>query len=323
MASPATELALFRPPLAVPAALPAVVESAEGESTGPALAREACYGYAVSAVLHVCAILVLAAAWISPDLRKPALVIDSREADEVPNPAEFTNVLTAPLLPADLEFEGTAATSTVAVETARALAESPAEPGEPDSSQARVPAGEVPSGAGAPGGGSKRGLVSFFDEEAEGSSVVFIVDASNSMAGDRFARARRELSKSLQLLAPDQKFFIIFFNDRAIPLFDPHHTNELVSPDELTLRKTRRWLLSRQAIGHTVPDDAFRLALSLKPNVIFFLTDGQLPPHVEGLIRELNVNDTVIHTIAFQSVAGEPVLKAIADANRGRYRFVK
>src|SRR5690606_13796792 len=101
--------------------------------------------------------------------------------------------------------------STVAVNTARFLDDSQSDPGFPETSGMPTRPGNGPSGPGTPGGGSKRGPLTFFDESAEGSSFIFIVDASNSMAGDRFARARRELSKTLQFLTPDQSFFIIFF----------------------------------------------------------------------------------------------------------------
>jgi hypothetical protein len=73
--------------------------------------------------------------------------------------------------------------------------------------------------------------------------------------------------------------------------------------------------------GPTNPCGAMNLALRLKPDVIYFLTDGEFQ-------RDFNLNllaiqsDSIIHTFAFGEQTGEEVLKAVAAHNKGEYKFI-
>jgi len=63
--------------------------------------------------------------------------------------------------------------------------------------------------------------------------------------------------------------------------------------------------------------------LRFQPDAIWLLSDGLFPPAAADLIRNENPNaHTQIHTIAFYDNQGEPLLRRIAEENRGRYRFV-
>ena len=61
-----------------------------------------------------------------------------------------------------------------------------------------------------------------------------------------------------------------------------------------------------------------------KPDTVFLLTDGSFEQDTPEFIRILNKSRKVrINTVAFVSNTGEPLLKEIADKNRGDYRFVQ
>ena len=60
----------------------------------------------------------------------------------------------------------------------------------------------------------------------------------------------------------------------------------------------------------------------MKPDMIYLLTDGEIPAETRGFLKERNRNKIIIHTIAFQSLDGHTVLKQIAEDHRGTFRFV-
>ncbi|MCC7420997.1 MAG: VWA domain-containing protein [Planctomycetaceae bacterium] len=173
------------------------------------------------------------------------------------------------------------------------------------------------------GKGFGKGRVGFFGTEGNGTKFVFIVDCSRSMKDERFGRARNELSKTLEFLTEDQEFSIIFFSNHAIPMYAPKEAAGLVKADESTRKKARKWMMSRGAFGETYPDEAFQMALRMKPDVIYFLTDGEFNPSARDVCRRENTDNVTIHTIAFCTRKGESLLRDIAADNGGRYRFVK
>ena len=81
-----------------------------------------------------------------------------------------------------------------------------------------------------------------------------------------------------------------------------------------------------------MPAESVDLALKLKPDAVYLLSDGEFRDNtlsnlrlVNRVIKEDNIPDvkTAIHTIAFQSVEGGPTLRQIAEENGGQFRFVK
>ena len=173
------------------------------------------------------------------------------------------------------------------------------------------------------GGGSGAGGVGFFGTSARGRSFVFVVDCSGSMNGARFRRAVSELRKSLDQLKPDQQFQVIFFNSQAVPLVHSQHRMKLLPATKSVLEEAFGWIDARRAQGGTVPDDALRRALDLKPDVVFFLTDADsVPRTVRTLIADKNKHGSTVHTIAFGHRGGETLMQGIAADHHGRYRFV-
>jgi hypothetical protein len=176
------------------------------------------------------------------------------------------------------------------------------------------------------GGGGGPGLgAGFFGSKGEGRTFVFVVDMSGSMYGQRFERAKAELIRSINKLKPEQKFYVFFFNDRTYPMFEPRPAKDLVPANPGNKQKAARWIRSRAASSTTNPNMAIQQALEMKPDVIFLLTDGELddPGLVRSMIRERNSTGVTIHTIAFENPEGGESLKAIAEDNKGTYRFVK
>lgn len=180
---------------------------------------------------------------------------------------------------------------------------------------------------GAAGGGSGNGKggpnVGFFGTREAGSTFVFVVDSSGSMRGERFQRALSELRKSIKDLKSWQKFTVIFYNDIPIPLFSPQSDVKLYPSTSAQRAKANKWMQQMTPDGGTQPAEALKKALDMKPDVIFFLTDGEIPEETREAAKAANRHSTIVHTIAFESRDGETILKGIAEDNRGRYRYVR
>ena len=166
-----------------------------------------------------------------------------------------------------------------------------------------------------------RGKVTFFGKEVQANSVAFVIDASRSMSGIRFERARTELLNALSKLQPHQRFFVVFYTNETYPMFFPDNTIKLIPAEEKNLRRVFSWIEQSQVQGGTEPQLAVALTLKLKPDVVFFLSDGDIPFETQGIVRYHNVG-SVVHTITFGSDVGARIMRQIALKNGGEYRFI-
>lgn len=171
----------------------------------------------------------------------------------------------------------------------------------------------------------------FFGLNAPGQKFVFVVDASGSMnrpfpgmGRTLLGRVKLELLRCISQMTPEQEFFIVFFNDEAIPM--PASRLMEATPD--AQRNYLRWMAQVKAIGETEPESALMLALRLNPDVVYFLTDGAFKYRVIGRVKDMNRRGTTIHTVGFGDKTGfgengaERFMQMIADQNGGTYQFV-
>jgi hypothetical protein len=187
------------------------------------------------------------------------------------------------------------------------------------------PSGQGGSGLG-PGGGGGGGGASFFGLGGRGSRFVYIVDISGSMAnGARFQVAMDELRRSITALPDFASFAVFLFSDAAyVPPFQ--ETYSKATPTNVA--RMKKWLDTTSPMGGTEPSDAFQrsLALSPLPDVIFFLTDGEIPEQVPEWLGQRNGANgkkrVVIHCVAFSNDAGQESLRRIARDSEGTFRFV-
>lgn len=175
------------------------------------------------------------------------------------------------------------------------------------------------------GDGADPGLgAAFFGSKGSGKTFVYIVDMSFSMEGSRFKRAIRELMDSIQKLKPEQQFYVFFFNDQTYPMFYPRAAKGLIPATKSNKDRALKWIRTREPGGMTNPMLSVQNALSMKPDVIFLLTDGEVerPADLREMILKHNLGST-IHTIAFENEDGAVTLESIATENKGKFRFVR
>jgi len=174
-----------------------------------------------------------------------------------------------------------------------------------------------------------RGKTSVFGVPGEGSSFVYVFDRSGSMGGSGrspLQAAQSELITSLDSLDRIHQFQIIFYNQQPY-LFNPAGGTKLSFADDHNKEMARRFVLGITADGYTDHLAALKLALSLHPDVVFFLTDADLPELSPGELLEIRRRNrgTSINTIEFglgPQVRPDNFLQRLADQNGGRHGYV-
>lgn len=165
----------------------------------------------------------------------------------------------------------------------------------------------------------------FFGISGLGKKHVFVVDASRSMnhphdspAKTRFGRLKIELVGTIGRMNEETEFFVIFFNDRAIPMPAPG----LLPATPANQMRSLEWVATARTGGSTDPRDALMMALRLNPDVIYFLTDGEFSYRVVKEVAAANTQKTPIYTFCFSDRGGEKYLKQIAAQNAGKYHYI-
>lgn len=176
-------------------------------------------------------------------------------------------------------------------------------------------------------GSSGKAATEFFGIGGYGQSFVYVVDCSGSMnQNGKFERARYELLQSIEQLSKDQSYFVIFYNHEAHPM----DGNHLVMATPAHITETTHWVNYFEAEGGTEPLPALLFALSMHPDAIYFLSDGQFDPNTIQEMRlrnrpnnRLKTRQIPIHTIAFYDRFAAGLMRAIARNSGGEFKFVQ
>ena len=190
-----------------------------------------------------------------------------------------------------------------------------------------APTGPV-ADPGALGSADKRGVTEFFGLRAEAETFVYVVDRSGSMdAAKEFTVAQREVLGSLATLGPQQRFQILFFSDAVKPM-----TERARRQDGFYFATGFNKTLAGQFVGSMTPGGgtqslaALETALEMKPDAIFFLTDGKrtLTPQDFATLRRANKSGTRIHCVRFgreQRELIESEVARLAAEHGGGYQY--
>ncbi len=211
------------------------------------------------------------------------------------------------------------------IEVAALGQRTPVGPGEALSSGPPPLGQPSPVSSGQNGNGFGKGATSFFQVEARGGRIVYVVDCSGSMGtGGGWAAARRELLRSIEQLPAEASFQVILYSGKPqllLPRWDLW-----LRPTAATLSEVNQALNNRIPEGKTDHGAALQKALTLLPDVIFFLTDAD--DLRQEQLRQVNLSNrgrAVIHTIELSLAHRERVgmpLQILARDNRGVYQAV-
>ena len=155
----------------------------------------------------------------------------------------------------------------------------------------------------------------FFGIRAEGQVFIYVIDCSGSMGeGFRLERAKEELRKSINALRFPQRFHVIFFNGEPIPMpGDLARSADFDNKMELS-----HWLARICPEGETDPRGALKTAISLRPDAVFLLTDGEFPEGTAAGIAKSNKTHVPIHCVDLSGGESEQ-LRQIAKDSNGKY----
>ena len=153
--------------------------------------------------------------------------------------------------------------------------------------------------------------------------VIFVLDVSGSMAGTSIEQARTSLIQALARLGPQDRFNVIWFNDRAEQLF-PAST----PASERNIRDAGVVVGRLRADGGTVMLPALALALQEQPELsrlrqIVFLTDGNVDNEqaLFSLIKQ-QLGESRLFTVGIGSAPNGTFMRKAARAGRGTYTFI-
>jgi len=150
-------------------------------------------------------------------------------------------------------------------------------------------------------------------------NIVYVVDRSGSMV-PTFEAVRREMRSSIEQLRRSQRFHVVFFNTGQ-PL--ENTPKKLVPATTSQKEQLLTFLDAVQPEGGTEPIPAMERAFAVRPDLIYFLTDGDFDPNLIEKLREWNKDKKVrIFTIAYVSQAGRALLEQIAREHNGEFKYV-
>ena len=157
-------------------------------------------------------------------------------------------------------------------------------------------------------------------DEIKGQAIAVFV----SLTGDAAPNddLRKELKESIHRLRRSQKYHVIFYSTDP-PLAAP--PGRLVNAIRQSKERTFDFIDQTYPEGMTQPIQAMEDAFGLNPDLIYFLSDGDIPEAelLKQNLKEWNHNRKVrIFTIAYVSAAGRGLLEEIAREHNGAFRFV-
>ena len=183
---------------------------------------------------------------------------------------------------------------------------------------------------GVPGGGGGIGpKANFVGISGNAKRVVYVCDATGTMLGLKFKLLQKQLYKAIDILKPIQGFNVIFFKggDSNAEWSNPF-ADELVVANPQNKQRVRQYIDQFQVVGKgTNPLPALQAAFAQKPQLVYFLTDGEFNnvvgyEQVLAEVRRLNGDKSVkVNTIAFMSddPKAEEALQKMARENGGRF----
>ena len=181
-------------------------------------------------------------------------------------------------------------------------------------------------------GGPLAGGTSFMGLKDVGKKFVYVIDRSTSMGNDgAFAAAKSELMASLQHLDKTQQFLIIFYSTTVDVLTPRDGRVDMFWGTDSQRLQVSGQLQSMIEGGGTHHLPALTKALEARPDVIYFLTDGDSETALSAAeIEEVkrNCRGTRINCVEFGRLPEAAIkgsanfLQKLADETHGQYRYI-
>lgn len=188
------------------------------------------------------------------------------------------------------------------------------------------------------GSGQVGQSVGVWNVSVPANSVAYVVDFSGSIiiAVDDL---KRELKRSVGSLKPTQSFNVIVFYSVRVAGREQFRTEsfgpQLIDGHPAAKRQLFEWIDTKAPSGSTEPLPAIRRAIAMRPEVIFFFSDGVFEDQVVTEIARANrAGKSRIHCMVFDEslldaaggatyvTEGARRLQRIAEQNGGKTKIV-
>jgi hypothetical protein len=191
-------------------------------------------------------------------------------------------------------------------------------------------------GGAKPGRGSVGGNpahTQVFGAQGYGNKFVYVFDRSASTDGYQgrpLAAEKRELIASLKDLDDIHQFQIVFYNEQPT-VFNPDAPQppKMLFGEASTKRLAQNFVRGIIAAGGTRHVAALRLALNMRPDVVFFLTDAGDPVMTANELEDIRQRNmragATINVIEFgagPNPGSQNFLVRLAQQNSGQYVYV-
>lgn len=196
------------------------------------------------------------------------------------------------------------------------------------------------------------GNVSFFGSRGKTKNMVYVVDVSGSMQQQgeqgktRIALLKQELKRSVSALPLSVKYQIIFFSNKAwfagdeppVTGFmakgadDPENypSRSLVRATQSQKRKTLAHIDEVKSGGGTNWRLPLKMAMKLEPDLIYFMTDGEIDsdsgkvPVIEDVVNyNREKGNARVNTICLMEMKAYEKLHELANRTRGTVFLVE
>lgn len=172
--------------------------------------------------------------------------------------------------------------------------------------------------------------IRFIGIPQSGKKIVFVIDASSAMGGDKltpWSYACGELAYSFKDLNETQSFQVVYYDEQSHRLALDEQLIPWISANEQTKKLAYQFLKQYKPIGRANIVIALKDAFSLKPDVVFLLSDQKsTKPSSEDIDKiqkwagKLTIN--VIEIGNGQESGSHSAFQQLAKATQGEYRWV-
>lgn len=333
------------PPTSSPAASSSVADVHDLDGPPVSLATHF-QTWGLSALFHLSLFLLLALTWKTvvqpageePELLRVVELVAKRDTPEGPVYVEKTSDTATSSQPSEAGSPGPADIGQLLGGAASPVDLASALPKASEAAGAGLSTGQPLLGGGGllNGPGAKTmpsagmGRTKVYGLQGEGFKFVYVFDRSGSMGGSgnkALNSAKRELLRSLADLTDLHQFQIIFYNEEPSIMRLSGIANLMFATPQ-NKREAESFVAGISADGATQHEPALLAALSLAPDVVFFLTDADqpelTPAQLQRIVR-LNGGRAVINTIEFglgPKIRKYNFLDKLAEDNGGKSVYV-
>lgn len=146
----------------------------------------------------------------------------------------------------------------------------------------------------------------------EVASVVYVIDCSSSMSGERFNKIARGVIDAVSQMSDQQQFAVVLFNTVAMQI----DGGGLIPATPANRQLLEAQLSQVMPVGGTDPTDALLIGLQMKPATMVVFSDGEFERSIVQRVTRLNRSSAKriqINCVGVQSTVS--VLRDLASQN--------